>query len=102
AVDETIRYGARNAGYHGVINDGEKIWIESEYGYRVEGKAHVTEGIHRDCIGMSGVGGRLAYGEPVGRKEGPSWNVLFGQHLDNMDKMNSSLDSAIRVKIYKA
>ncbi len=84
------------------VSDGDEIWIESEYGYRVKGKVCVTEGIHLDCIGVSGVGGRLAYGEPVGRKEGPSWNVLFGQHLDNMDKMNSSLDSAIRVKIYKA
>jgi anaerobic selenocysteine-containing dehydrogenase len=83
------------------IKDGDPIWIESEYGYRTKGNASLTEGIHPDCIGVMGLGGRLTHGEPVGRGVGPHWNSLFGQDLSKMDKMNSSLDSAIRVKIYK-
>ncbi len=84
------------------LRDGEEIWIESDYGYRVKGKVHVNEGIHPECVGMTGLGGRLTVGEPVGRKLGPHWNSLFGQALDKIDKMNSSLDGAIRCKIYKA
>ena len=83
------------------IKDGDPIWIESEYGYRTQGPASLTEGIHPDCIGVMGSGGRLTHGEKVGRGVGPNWNVLFGINMENVDKMNSSLDSAIRVKIYK-
>ena len=84
------------------IHDGDEIWVESEFGYRVNGRASVTEGIHPECVGMMGTGGRLTHGEPVGRKVAPNWCNLFSQRLDNIDKMNDSLDSAIRVKIYKA
>lgn len=89
------------AAKHG-IKDGDKIWIESEFGYRVEGTAHITEGIHPECVGTSGFGGRLTRGAKTGRKVSPNWNTLVGQRLDLMDKMNSSLDGCVRVKIYKA
>ena len=50
----------------------------------------------------SGFGGRLTRGAKTGRKVSPDWNTLVGQRLDLMDKMNSSLDGCVRVKIYKA
>ena len=84
------------------IATGDEIWIESEFGYRIKGKAFITEGIHPECVGTSGLGGRLTHGEKVGRKVGPNWNTLMGQDLDRVDKLSSSLDSCIRVKIYKS
>ena len=83
------------------IRDGDEIWVESEFGYRVKGRAVVTEGIHPECIGTTGTGGRLTFGEAVGRRVGPHWNTLVGQALDRIDKMSSSLDCCLRVKIYK-
>jgi molybdopterin-containing oxidoreductase family molybdopterin binding subunit len=84
------------------IEDGDEIRIESEFGYQVQGKAVVTEGIHPECVGLSGVFGRLAFGEKVGRKVGPHWNTLIGQNLERLDKMSSILDGCIRVKVSKA
>lgn len=83
------------------IRDGDEIRIESEFGYQVQGKAVVTEGIHPECVGLSGVFGRLAFGEKVGRKVGPHWNTLVGQNLERVDKMSTSLDGCIRVKVTK-
>jgi molybdopterin-containing oxidoreductase family molybdopterin binding subunit len=84
------------------IQDGDDIWIESEFGYRVKGKAVITEGIHPECVGTMGAAGRLTHGEKVGRKVGPHWNTLVGLQLDRMDKMSSSLDGCFRVKVFKA
>ena len=84
------------------IEDGDEIWIESEYGYKVKGKAVTTEGIHPECVGTMGIAGRLTHGEKVGRKVGPHWNTLIGLRLDRMDKMSSSLDGCFRVKVFKA
>jgi anaerobic selenocysteine-containing dehydrogenase len=84
------------------IEDGEEIWIESEYGYRVKGNAVVTEAVHPEVLGLSGVFGRLVFGEKVGRKVGVHWNTLVGQNLENIDKLSSSLDGCVKVKVYKA
>jgi len=84
------------------IKDGDEICVESEFGYSVKGTAVITEGIHPECIGTVGACGRLSFGEKVGRKVGVSWNALIGQTLDRIDKMSSSLDGCVRVKIYKA
>ncbi|MCL5736538.1 MAG: molybdopterin-dependent oxidoreductase [Actinobacteria bacterium] len=84
------------------IKDGDEVWVESEFGYRVKAKAHVTEGIHPEVVGTAGFGGRLTHGEKKGRLVGPNWNSLISTKLDRMDKMNSSLDACVRVKVYKA
>lgn len=83
------------------IEDGDSIWIESEYGYKVKGKAVVTEGIHTECIGTMGTAGKLTFGDKLGRKVGVNWNTLLSQNLDRIDKMSSALDLCVRVKIYK-
>jgi anaerobic selenocysteine-containing dehydrogenase len=84
------------------IRNGDEIWIESEYGYKVKGTAVVTEAVHPEVIGLTGVFGRLVRGEKVGRKVGSHWNTLIGQSLDRLDKLSSSLDGCIKVKVYKA
>lgn len=84
------------------IKDGDEICVESEFGYSVKGTAVITEGIHPECIGTVGACGRLTFGEKVGRKVGVHWNTLVGQTLERIDKMSSSLDGCVRVKIYKA
>lgn len=83
------------------IEDGDEIWIESEYGHRVKGNAVITEGIHPECIGTMGTAGKLTFGEKLGRKVGVNWNTLLGQKLDRIDKLSSAIDLCVRVKIYK-
>jgi len=56
------------------IENGDEICIESEFGYKVKGKAVITEGIHPECVGLTGVFGRLAFGEKVGR----NWTDVSG------------------------
>jgi len=96
-----VKINAATASEKG-IEDGDEIWIESEFGYKVMGKAVVTEAVHPEVLGITGVFGRLVHGEQVGRKVGSHWNTLVGQRLERTDKMSSSVDSCVKVKVYKA
>lgn len=85
------------------IKDGDEIWVEGESGYRVKGRAVLTECIHHECVGIAGTFGKRALGEEVAKGTGANWNTLISQrYLDRFDKMSCSLDSCMRVKVYKA
>jgi len=83
------------------IENGDEIWLESEWGYKTRGRAVVTEAVHPETVSISGQFGKLALGEPVARGVGPSWNALATNQLEYIDKLSSAHDMCIRVKVYK-
>ena len=36
------------------VGEGDQIWVESTYGGKTEGKVHISQLIHPECIGISG------------------------------------------------
>jgi molybdopterin-containing oxidoreductase family molybdopterin binding subunit len=84
------------------IRTGDEIYVESEAGYRVKGKAVVTECIHHEVVGISGQFGKLARGERVAQGIGVSSNTLLTQNMDLVDTVWAGLDTCLRVRISKA
>jgi anaerobic selenocysteine-containing dehydrogenase len=84
------------------IKDGDLITVESEFGYKVKGRAVVTEGIHPECVGISGAFGKYALGEEVARGVGVHWNALVSQKdWRRFDFLSDSHDLCVRVRVYK-
>ncbi|MBI2848728.1 MAG: molybdopterin-dependent oxidoreductase, partial [Chloroflexi bacterium] len=83
------------------IKDGEKVWVESVEGYKVQGKARVTECIHPEVIGIAGTFGHWGAGMPIARGKGVHFNSLFSNRIERIDTLSAALDSCARVRVYK-
>lgn len=83
------------------IGDGDLIWVESEDGLRVRGRAKVTEGIHPEVLGIAGNFGHWAGGRPVAKDKGIHFNGLLPLTPDRIDPVSAAIDCCLKVKAYK-
>ena len=83
------------------IHTGDLITVESVAG-KVKGRAKVTECIHPEVIGISGIFGHWAKNRPIGRNNGAHFNSLLPLNLERMDMVSAAIDSCIRVKVSRA
>ena len=84
------------------IKDGDMIWIESSYGRKTKGLAHLTEGIMPEAIGIAACAGHWSKGMPVAEGKGIFYNELIEIDYEHMDPSNLNMDLCAKVKVYKA
>jgi anaerobic selenocysteine-containing dehydrogenase len=82
------------------IKDGDIIVVESRVG-KVVGKVKVSELVHPQVVGMFGIGGHWAKGEPIAKGKGMNINTLIPFDFNNMETLSGQMDTCARVKIYK-
>jgi molybdopterin-containing oxidoreductase family molybdopterin binding subunit len=84
------------------IKDGDQIAIETTNGIKRTGRAVVTDTIHPEVLGVAGTFGKRALGEPIAKGVGVHWNAIYSLNdLSVVDKVTSSIDGCVRVKVYK-
>jgi anaerobic selenocysteine-containing dehydrogenase len=84
------------------IKEGEMIFVESMDGGKTQGRAHLSDLIHPECIGIGGNYGKLGLLVHPKAREGANYNVLLSPEEKYCDPVEGSIDLAPRVKIYKA
>jgi anaerobic selenocysteine-containing dehydrogenase len=83
------------------LKDEDQIWVESPYS-KTLARVRVTETIHPDVVGFHGGLQRLSKGlNPIAR-EGASFNRLVPITEGTFEPITGALDTAVKVKIYKA
>ncbi|MBI3077418.1 MAG: molybdopterin-dependent oxidoreductase [Deltaproteobacteria bacterium] len=84
------------------IATGDRIWIESDAGFRVQGEAYLTEGVHPEVVGIAACLGQWAAGKPRAWGRGVHFNTLLPNTLERVDMLSAALDACIRVKVWKS
>jgi len=89
---------ARKKGFQ----DGDMIWVESNYGRRVKGKLKTTQGIHPEGVGIAALAGHWSKDLPVALGKGVFYNELVEVDYEHCDPGNLNMDLCAKVKIYRA
>ncbi len=86
------------------IRDGDWIWVESMYGGRVKGKAHLSQGIHPEGIAMANNGGHWSRYLPIASRQGKGacFEQLMKLDWECVDWTVHNWDLCVKVKVYKA
>lgn len=84
------------------ISNNEWVWLETERGRRVRGRAKTTECIHPEVVATIGLSGHWAKGTPIARGKGIHLNSLIPYDLKRLDYVSTGLDACVRVKVVKA
>jgi molybdopterin-containing oxidoreductase family molybdopterin binding subunit len=83
------------------ICDDDWVWLESPTG-RSRLRAHVTECVHPEVIGIAGHAGHWAKGKPLSRGKGVNFNTLLPYGPEHMDTISSSIDMCAPLTIRRA
>jgi anaerobic selenocysteine-containing dehydrogenase len=83
------------------ILDGDTIWVESPYG-KSQATVVLTDAIHPEVVGFHGGLKRLSPQLNPITAEGTSFNVLVPISEGTFEPITAALDTAPKVKIYKA
>ena len=82
------------------INDGDMVWIESRIA-EAKAKTKLSEGIHPEVVAISGGYGRWL-NHPVAKDKGVICPDFCPIGLDYSGMIGGSMESAAKVRIYKA
>jgi molybdopterin-containing oxidoreductase family molybdopterin binding subunit len=80
------------------LKEGDVVWVESQYGFRVKGRVKLTKGVHREVVAIAGGFGRRV-AEPGAQGVGVDFNWLLPHRLDRMDTLCGAMDACVRVRI---
>ncbi|HEU5288344.1 MAG TPA: molybdopterin dinucleotide binding domain-containing protein, partial [Candidatus Limnocylindria bacterium] len=83
------------------VRDGEWIWLESPV-RKTRVRAHVTECVHPEIIGIAGHAGHWAKGKARTRGKGVSFNSLLPYDLAHLDAFTSAVDMCAPLTVRKA
>ena len=84
------------------IEEGDIIWVESNYGRKTSGPVKLTESVHPQCIGIATTAGHWVKGQPIAYGNGVYFNELMELDLEHCDPVSLSIETSAKVKIYKA
>ena len=85
------------------IKDGDAICLENDHGHKIQGVAHIIEGIHPQALSMLKGTGRWVKGGPrLPKEQGPLVGHLIEIDLEHVDPICLNIENGARVKIYKA
>jgi anaerobic selenocysteine-containing dehydrogenase len=84
------------------IKSGEKVVVENDYGHKTSGTVHTIQGIHPQCLAFMSGSGKWARGASLAKGKGANLNVLQELDLKHCCPITLNLETAARVKIYKA
>lgn len=81
------------------IQNGDRIRLDSPEGYAVEGRALLSECVHREVAAIAGCSGRKSRALTRSYRRGVHFNTLVPHSLDRIDSLSAALDSCVRVKV---
>jgi molybdopterin-containing oxidoreductase family molybdopterin binding subunit len=81
------------------IRSGDRVRLESEEGYSVEGQALLTECIHPEVVGTAGCFGRKSKALKLSQGKGVHFNTLLPHSIERIDSLSTALDSCVKVKV---
>jgi len=83
------------------IRDGDIITIQNRVGQKTNARVHTVEGIHPETIAMTHGSGHWLDGHPA-KGKGGLLNKLLEVDWDHFCPITQNIETAARVKIYKA
>ena len=83
------------------IKDGDTVCVENLKGRRMTGKAKLMNGIHPQAVASVCGGGGWAKGRPIAKGKGVMFNNLLINDQKHKCPVCLSLETAVRVKVYK-
>jgi hypothetical protein len=75
--------------------------VENLRGGRMTGRAKLMTGIHPQAVASVAGGGGWAKGRPIARDKGVMFNNLLINDMDHKCPVTLSIETAVRVKVYK-
>ena len=76
------------------------VWMENEQGKKVQGRLHLTQGIHPEGLGVGGCAGHWAgRGMPIAKGKGVFFNELLELDKEHASPVNLNLVLCVRVKV---
>ncbi len=85
-----------------VIKERDIICVESSHGHKVKGRAHLSQCIHPDGVGIAGAAGHWAKNLPIAEGKGVHFDELIELNMNQYDQAVFNLDTCAAVKIYRA
>lgn len=83
------------------IKENSPIWVESMAG-QVKGRAHLSQCIHPEVVGIAGTFGHWARELTVAKGKGVHFNTLLPSSLERIDMVSAALDACVRVQVRPA
>jgi len=83
------------------LKSGDRVWVENEYGRKVEGKIHLTETMHPEGLGIGACAGHWAKEMPTAKGKGVFFNDLIELDWHHSSPSNLTLDLCVKVKVTK-
>ncbi len=84
------------------LHEGDPIWIESaNTGGRVLGRAHLSDAVHPEVIGIANNGGHWSDHRPVAKGKGTFFERLIPLSWEYTDPVTLSIDCDAAVKVYR-
>jgi molybdopterin-containing oxidoreductase family molybdopterin binding subunit len=82
------------------IKDGDTICLENHWGDKVTGTVKLSQLVHPKVVAICGLGS-WAKGTPISQGKGVNPNALLRQDQYHLCIISSSVESTVRVKVYK-
>jgi anaerobic selenocysteine-containing dehydrogenase len=83
------------------IKEGDAVYIENELGRRIKVNVHLIEGIHSETVTMTCGTGHWLEGHRA-KDRGGNLNTLLVTDLAHHEPIGMSIETAVRIKVYKA
>lgn len=83
------------------LKDGDGIWVENNYGRKVQGELQTMEGMHPQMLGIAACSGHWAKGLPIAKGKGTHFNVLLASDLEHSCPLTIGIETCAKVKVYK-
>lgn len=84
------------------LQDGDQIWVESQYGGKVKGEVKLSQAFHPEIVGIAGMFGHLSKQMAPQALKGLHFNSLMSNSPEDIDPVSAGFDGAPNVKVYKA
>ena len=92
----------RDTGTAKGLADGDIVTVESNYGRKTTGPIILSDCEHPKCIGIASTAGHWVKGQKIAYNQGVHFNVLMELDLEHTDPVCLSIETAAKVKVYKA
>ncbi len=83
------------------IKDGDWVWLDSPV-EKSKVRAHVTECVHPEVVGIAGHAGHWAKGKARTRGKGVNFNSLIPYDTDHLDTLTTAVDMCAPLTLRKA
>ena len=83
------------------LKAGDKVEIETWRGLKAEGILQTRQGIHPEAMGVMGVSGHWAKGQPIAKGKGVNFNSLIDTKVEDLDPICGTVDICVKCKLTK-